>query len=45
LALLDIINAATAAEEALFVNHGETEITLVIIDKLKRVLECAIRKV
>jgi hypothetical protein len=39
--LLEIINTATAAEETLFSNHGETELTVAVLDELKRVSERA----
>jgi 3-methyladenine DNA glycosylase/8-oxoguanine DNA glycosylase len=39
--LLEIINTATAAEDALFSNHGETELTVAVLDELKRVSERA----
>jgi hypothetical protein len=40
--LLEIINTATAAEENLFSNHGETELTVAVLDdELKRVSERA----
>jgi hypothetical protein len=39
--LLEIINTATAAEETLFSNHGETELTIAVLDELKRVSERA----
>jgi hypothetical protein len=39
--LLEIVNTTTAAEEALFRNHGETELTIVVLDELKRVSERA----
>jgi hypothetical protein len=39
--LLEILNSATAAEEALFSNHGETDLTLTVLDELKRVSERA----
>lgn len=39
--LLEIIDAATAAEETIFRNLGETELTIVVLDELKRVSERA----
>jgi hypothetical protein len=39
--LLEIVNTATAAEDALFRNHGETELTVTVLDELKRVSERA----
>jgi 3-methyladenine DNA glycosylase/8-oxoguanine DNA glycosylase len=39
--LLEIIDTATAAEENLFSNHGETELTVAVLDELKRVSERA----
>jgi hypothetical protein len=39
--LLEIIDIATAAKEALFSNHGETELTVTVLDELKRVSERA----
>jgi hypothetical protein len=39
--LLEIINTATAAEETLFSNHGETELTVAVLDELKRVSDTA----
>ena len=37
--LLEIVNTATAAEDALFRNHDETELTIVVLDELQRVSE------
>ncbi len=37
--LLEIVDTATAAAEALFSNQGETELTITVLDELKRVSE------
>jgi hypothetical protein len=39
--LLEIIDAATAAEESLFSTQGETELTIAVLDELKQVSERA----
>lgn len=39
--LLEIVHAATASEASLFINHGETESTIAVLDELKQVSERA----
>jgi hypothetical protein len=39
--LLEIVDAATAVEDTLFSTQGETELTVMVLDELKRVSERA----